>query len=90
MLIVQIMGNVYKVGWSRILYTQEDIKKVESFMNNKKLVMNKYSLLHIFNQCCFCLYWTRHEWRSYSCNNWFFVAIFLGLWEFYIIQLKEH
>ena len=29
-------GNVYKVGWSRILYTQEDIKKVESFMNNKK------------------------------------------------------
>lgn len=28
-------GNVYKVGWSRILYTQEDIKNVESFMNNK-------------------------------------------------------
>ena len=29
-------GNVYKVGWSRILYTQEDIKNVETFMNNKK------------------------------------------------------
>jgi len=28
-------GNVYKVGWSRILYTQEDIKNVENFMNNK-------------------------------------------------------
>ena len=28
-------GNVYKVGWSRILYTQADIKNVESFMNNK-------------------------------------------------------
>ena len=29
-------GNVYKVGWSRIMYTQEDIKNVETFMNNKK------------------------------------------------------
>ena len=47
MLIVQIMEMSIKL-LVRILYTQEDIKKVESFMNNKKLVMNKYSLLHIF------------------------------------------
>lgn len=28
-------GNVYRVGWSRILYTQEDIETVKNFMTNK-------------------------------------------------------
>ena len=28
-------GNVYRVGWSRILYTQEDIQTVNNFINNK-------------------------------------------------------
>jgi len=28
-------GNVYKVGWSRILYTQEDIQTVNNFLTNK-------------------------------------------------------
>jgi hypothetical protein len=29
-------GNIYIVGWSRILYTQEDIQTVKTFLNNKK------------------------------------------------------
>lgn len=28
-------GNVYLVGWSRILYTEEDIKTVNNFLNNR-------------------------------------------------------
>ena len=28
-------GNVYRVGWSRILYTQEDIQTVNNFLTNK-------------------------------------------------------
>ena len=28
-------GNVYRVGWSRILYTKEDIQTVNSFLANK-------------------------------------------------------
>jgi hypothetical protein len=28
-------GNIYQVGWSRILYTQEDIQTVNNFINNK-------------------------------------------------------
>ena len=28
-------GNVYTVGWSRILYTQEDIQTVNNFLTNK-------------------------------------------------------
>ena len=28
-------GNVYRVGWSRILYTPEDIKTVNNFLSNK-------------------------------------------------------
>ena len=28
-------GNVYVVGWSRILYTQEDIQAVNNFLDNK-------------------------------------------------------
>ena len=28
-------GNVYKVGWSRILYTEEDIQTVNNFLTNK-------------------------------------------------------
>lgn len=28
-------GNVYAVGWSRILYTQEDIQTVNNFLSNK-------------------------------------------------------
>jgi hypothetical protein len=28
-------GNVYRVGWSRILYTEEDIQTVNNFLNNK-------------------------------------------------------
>ena len=28
-------GNVYVVGWSRILYTQEDIQTVSNFLNNR-------------------------------------------------------
>jgi len=28
-------GNVYRVGWSRILYTQEDIQMVNNFLTNK-------------------------------------------------------
>jgi hypothetical protein len=28
-------GNVYLVGWSRILYTDEDIQTVNNFLNNK-------------------------------------------------------
>ena len=28
-------GNIYIVGWSRILYTQEDIQTVNNFVNNK-------------------------------------------------------
>tara|TARA_X000001036_G_scaffold397628_1_gene399971 strand:+ start:1207 stop:2550 length:1344 start_codon:yes stop_codon:yes gene_type:complete len=28
-------GNIYRVGWSRILYTQEDIKIVANFLKNK-------------------------------------------------------
>ena len=28
-------ANVYKVGWSRILYTKEDIQTVNYFLNNK-------------------------------------------------------
>jgi len=28
-------GNVYPVGWSRILYTQEDIQTVNNFLTNK-------------------------------------------------------
>ena len=28
-------GNAYEVGWSRILYTQEDIQTVNSFLNTK-------------------------------------------------------
>jgi len=28
-------GNVYKVGWSRILYTEEDIQTVNNFLINK-------------------------------------------------------
>ena len=28
-------GNVYRVGWSRILFTKEDIQTVNSFLNNK-------------------------------------------------------
>ena len=27
--------NAYLVGWSRILYTQEDIQTVNNFLNNK-------------------------------------------------------
>lgn len=28
-------GNVYRVGWSRILYTEEDIQTVNDFLNNR-------------------------------------------------------
>ena len=28
-------GNMFRVGWSRLLYTPEDIKIVENFMRNK-------------------------------------------------------
>ena len=28
-------GNVYRAGWSRILYTEEDIQTVNNFLNNK-------------------------------------------------------
>jgi hypothetical protein len=28
-------GNVYRLGWSRILYTQEDIQTVNNFLTNK-------------------------------------------------------
>lgn len=28
-------GNVYRIGWSRILYTDEDIKTVNNFLTNK-------------------------------------------------------
>ena len=28
-------GNIYKVGWSRILYTKEDIQIVNNFLSNK-------------------------------------------------------
>jgi hypothetical protein len=28
-------GNVYRVGWSRILYTEEDIQTANNFINNK-------------------------------------------------------
>lgn len=28
-------GNIYRVGWSRILYTEEDIQTVNIFLNNK-------------------------------------------------------
>ena len=28
-------GNVYRAGWSRILYTKEDIQTVNNFLNNK-------------------------------------------------------
>lgn len=28
-------GNVYRVGWSRILYTEEDIQNVNNFLTNK-------------------------------------------------------
>ena len=28
-------GNVYRVGWSRILYTNEDIQTVNNFLTNK-------------------------------------------------------
>ena len=28
-------GNVYRVGWSRILYTEEDIQTVNNFLTNK-------------------------------------------------------
>ena len=30
-----IDGNVYRVGWSRILYTKEEIKMVNNFLTNK-------------------------------------------------------
>ena len=29
-------GNLYRVGWSRILYTEDDIKMVENFLNNRE------------------------------------------------------
>ena len=29
-------GNVYAVGWSRILYTDNDIQTVNNFLNNKE------------------------------------------------------
>ena len=29
-------GNVYRVGWSRILYTKEDIQTVNNFLTNKE------------------------------------------------------
>ena len=29
-------GNVYRVGWSRILYTKEDIQTVNNFLMNKE------------------------------------------------------
>jgi len=29
-------GNVYRVGWSRILYTEEDIQTVNNFLNNRE------------------------------------------------------
>tara|TARA_B100000795_G_scaffold215884_1_gene169748 strand:+ start:139 stop:1536 length:1398 start_codon:yes stop_codon:yes gene_type:complete len=28
-------GNVYRIGWSRILYTEDDIQTVNNFLNNK-------------------------------------------------------
>ena len=28
-------GNVYRLGWSRVLYTEEDIQTVKNFMENK-------------------------------------------------------
>jgi hypothetical protein len=28
-------GNVYRIGWSRILYIEEDIKTVNNFLTNK-------------------------------------------------------
>ncbi len=28
-------GNVYRLGWSRILYTEEDIQTVNNFLNNR-------------------------------------------------------
>ena len=28
-------GNIYRIGWSRILYTQEDIETVNNFLTNK-------------------------------------------------------
>jgi len=28
-------GNVYAIGWSRILYTQDDIQTVNNFIANK-------------------------------------------------------
>jgi len=28
-------GNVYRLGWSRILYTEEDIQTVNNFLTNK-------------------------------------------------------
>ena len=28
-------GNVYRVGWSRILYTKEDIQTVKNFLTNR-------------------------------------------------------
>ena len=29
-------GTIYKVGWSRILYTEKDIDIVNDFMNNRE------------------------------------------------------
>ncbi len=29
-------GNIYRLGWSRILYTQEDIQTVNNFLTNKE------------------------------------------------------
>jgi hypothetical protein len=34
-------GNVYNVGWSRILYDSEDIKRVNKFLDSKKECVNE-------------------------------------------------
>ena len=28
-------GNIYRLGWSRILYSEEDIQNVNNFLNKK-------------------------------------------------------
>ena len=38
-------GMVNRVGWSRILYTKKDLEIVNSFLRNRRTVMNKKIIL---------------------------------------------
>jgi len=85
-------GNVYIVGWSRILYTEEDIQTVNNFLKIKELVMNKSILfLSLFLISFLPMHISVQAWvvESIAAIVGFFAAILLGLWGILYYPIKR-